>query len=182
MAMRIYRRRRRFPIRPRRRTQWARVSLNNVGPVHGPSVNADDLLANWRTAAGVTLNIPEFTIARIHIKISIAFSWSPATITANSLAHFALTVDSINQAPLNPLTNQYQQSYMMWDAIYGTEQLFQGGGDLTTLGDSVLYRTIDIRSKRKLGNAGDTLWALLVDQGNLSMSGYSYTGSILLQM
>jgi hypothetical protein len=70
----------------------------------------------------------------------------------------------------------------MWDELYGTEQLFQGGGDLTTLGDSVLYRTFDIRSKRRLKNAGETLWATLVDQGNLSLTTYSYTGSIYMLM
>jgi len=139
-------------------------------------------LLSWKNSAGITLNIPEFTILRVHIKISINFSWSPAVITANSLAQFALMVDSQDQGPLNCITHPYEESFMMWDAIYGTEQLFQGGGDVGTLGDSVLYRTYDIRSKRRLRNAGDTLWAQLIDQGNLSLTGYAYTASILLGM
>lgn len=179
-----YRRFRRssFGRRRRRRYQWARFQATNINPSQGPTVNADDLLSPWRTAAGVTLNLPEFTIWRIHIKVSIFFSWSPATVTSNSGASFALLVDSLSQAPLSALANPYEESFMMWDYLYGTEQLFQGAGAAGTLGDNVLYRMYDVRSRRRLRNAGDTLWAINQGQGNVSLTNYSYTASVLLSM
>jgi len=91
-------------------------------------------------------------------------------------------VDSIAQPPLGALTNPYEESFMMWDALYGTEQLWQGAGAVATLGDTVAYRVYDIRSKRRFRNSGDTLWAQLTSQGNMLLTGYSYTGSILLGM
>ena len=166
--------------RRKRRYEWVRFSFNNVGPVQGPSTNNDDVLAPFRTTASIGLNFPEFTIWRIHIKVSIVFSWSPAVITANSGAQFALMVDSINQAPMNVITNPYEESFMMWDFLYATEQLFLGAGAATTLGDSVIYKEYDIRSKRRVRNLGDTLWAQLVSQGNCSLTQYSYTSSVLI--
>jgi hypothetical protein len=83
---------------------------------------------------------------------------------------------------LNPVTNPYGESYLMWDNLYGAEQLFQGAGAVNTLGDTVAYKEYDIRSHRKLNNMSETLWLQIAQEGNALTTGFSFTQSTLIRL
>jgi len=145
-----------------------------------PALENIDLLAVWRTTSGVTLNLPGFTIWRIHIKISINFTLSPLTFTANSGVMIAMFVDSINQVLLNPVTAPYDEKYLMWDELYAAEPQVQSHAGTTP--PLALYHEYDIRSHRKLDNVDDTLFLQLATTGNVVISDLSFTQSTLVKV
>jgi len=100
------------------RWQWARVTTNSITP--SPPYTAD-LLANWRLNLGITMNLPEITIWRMHIKISIRIT--VPTQQANDGIFISSWVDSAFQPTQLSSPNPYDQKYLIWDAQYITEQI-----------------------------------------------------------
>lgn len=132
---------------------------------------------------GLTLNLPDLVIWRIHIKISIDIHLATASYTAQNGAFVALFVDDSTQAQLTPLTNQYGQRYLMWDKIYLSEQAMNGMAiaAVTTTNTYQMYKTYDIRSRRKL-LLQDTLFFQLVAHGQTVFDQFEVTYSVLLRI
>lgn len=174
-------RRRVVPYRRRKRGrfQWARTTFNNVGPVHAPNANIDDLLATFKTAAGITLNLPDIVIWRVHLKVTITFTLSPAAIAANSGVNFAMACENLGFS-VQPVTAQYEERWLMWDFITANENQFMATAG--TAGTQVLYKEYDIKAHRKLGNMNESLLTFITEQGNCVMNGYSITASVLLKL
>jgi len=179
MQRRFIRRRPMLAGVPRKRTRytWVRSFQNNVAAI---SLNTDDLLNNWRVAQGLIFNLPDIVIWRIHIKISIKFTYSPATYTENSGEMVTLFVDDINQVQLNPIGNAFAQQWLMYDVLYAAEQQLQSDPGIG--GQPVLYKEYDIRSHRRLRAQQDTLFLQLADSGNLVKSSYSFVQSTLIKL
>lgn len=176
---RYYRPRRRF-TRRRKAYIWVRGAESTVTPVNQPSFIAHDLLERYRSTAGINLNLPEFTIWRVHIKIAIKFSVTAAAVTDGAL--FAMFVEqSAAQGGLtavfDPLLNPYNQRYMMWDALMANELRMQGGTDPTNI---YLYRNYDIKTHRRLVNLGDSLWLTVTPFGGATGLTFDSKYSILL--
>jgi hypothetical protein len=129
-------------------------------------------------ASGVTLNLPGITIGRIHIKVSIHFSFVPNTYTANSGIFVSSWVDNISQVPLNMVVEPYDQKFLIWEELYAAEQELLS--DPGTTGTVVAYHEFDVRAKRKLTNQNDTLWLQFSAVGNANILDYSFTQSTLL--
>ena len=179
MQRRTFVRRRGF----RRRTHsylWVREAFDQLTPVHQPTPNLNDLLETFRTQAGVTLNLPAFTIWRVLIKVSIHISLqNPA---ASDGVHFALFVDDKEVSPtINALVRPFAKQYMMWDQLYASEVVAQSSITTAPVNVPVLYRAYDIKTHRKLENIEQTLWASFVETGAASIIDYSLTYSILLR-
>ncbi len=153
-------------------------------PVNQPNSDTYDLLANYRTVAGITLNIPEFTIWRIRIRISCQFGLSPTTAVANNAVLHAIFVEQNVAAALpNPVTAPYNERYLMYDNYYLAENEIAGNITVAAPTTNVLasFRTYDIKAHRRLDNLNDTLWLTLTPQGNVASLTSSVTYSILLR-
>jgi len=172
-----YSRRRVFTRRRRTRYMWVR---SNEVVVPGTTMSVD-LMANWRSTAGVTIQFPDLVIWRLHLKISIRFTYSPATYSAASGVLCAVFVADQNVgALLNPLTNQYTEQYMMWDMLYSAEQ--EVASDPGVAGQPVIYHEYDIKSHRRLRNIQETLWLQLYSQGNVVPAEVNFTQSALYKL
>src|SRR5580765_2222920 len=162
----------------RRRTVWADFDFVDLTPVNPNS--AYDLLLPFQTAAGITLNLPGITIGRILIKISIIYV--PGAAAANNGARIALGVEdkSYTNAALgvvnSPLTQPYDQTWMWLEQLYQAEQELMSG----VVTNPVLYRSLDVRSKRKLSNMGESLLFSLTATGNSTLSQVAVACRVLL--
>ena len=189
MQRRIYRGSSRpFPgTRKKTNYVWVRGAENSVGPVSQPNAMTFDLMAKYRTTAGITLNIPEFTIWRIHIRISCQFGLSPAVFSASSAVHHAIFVDAASGlgglGALNPVSDPYNERFLMYDNYYVSEQAQNTNIPVADPITEVLVsnRVYDIRAHRRFGNLNDTLWLMLTPQGNVEQLSASVTYSILLR-
>jgi len=167
----------------RRKTQWARFTINDVAPALAGSTY--DLLASWRTAAGITLNLPGITIGRIRFKVSITIT-VPAATAANDGCLMALGLQDQTLATLAgspnanpPVTQPYDIDYMLWDQLYRTEAVSAGEASAIA---NVLYKEYDIRSMRKIHNLGQTLGLSFQPTGGVTAYTVSMTGNVLLLM
>jgi len=168
--------------RPRPHTQWARTNLKNVT---GAFTTANvDLLAQWRAANNLFINLPDIVIWRIHIKISIHYTLSPATVTSGNSMFIASFVDApAAAAGITALTNPYDEGYLIWDQLYQTDTMANGSN--AELENLTLFGKYDVRSRRKLINQNDSLFFQMVPQGNVTMTStdsYSLLASVLVKL
>jgi len=174
---------RRVITRARRKTQWARFTLNDVAPALAGSTY--DLLGSYKTAAGITLNLPGITIGRIRFKVSITIT-VPAATAANDGCLLGLALQDSTLATVAgspnanpPVTQPYDVDYMLWDQLYRTESVQLG--EPTAIAN-VLYKEYDIKSMRKITRGGQTLGLTFQPTGGVTAYTVSMTGSVLLLM
>lgn len=168
--------RRRF--RRKHHWQWIRNTSNNASP--NSTLDNVDLLSNFRTQLGISVNLPEITIWRIHLKISIVITVNNPLISADGVL-LTVFVDGQNQTLLNQSTNPYDQRDLMYDYLYASQTVQQSSGNLGTQ-NYVLYKEYDIKSHRKLVSLDDTLFLQLAASGNASIDSYSWSQSVLLKI
>src|SRR5712691_1487115 len=164
----------------RRKPKWLWVRESGNVAVPGTNVN-HDMMLDYRTNAGLTGNLPEFTVWRIHVKVSIFFSYSPATYSSSSGAFVGLFVDDVN-TPLAAGGNAiaFEQQWLMWDILYAAEQEMMANNGV--VGTPVLYHEYDIRARRVLRALKDTLWLNIAPVGNASFTNVAFTQSTLLRV
>ena len=148
-------------IVPRRRHWlWIRQNFNSTAAILPSAFNQLDLLGSYRAAAGVDLNLPEFTIWRFRIKVSIRFNVAPATsYVSNDGVLIAAFCDDKNDPGSHPATSIYEEKFLIWHVIYAFEAIAQGanGGSLDGANSIALYHDFDVKSHRRLDNIGDSL-------------------------
>lgn len=172
--------RRRSSIMPRRKRKWIwiRESVNDPAPASG-TLSTTDLLSTFRTHGGITINLPELTIWRIKLRISITISLA-ATVNENDGVLATVFVDSLNQTMLNQLTNPFDEKDMIYSMMYATKTLSQSTGNSTGAQTNVcLYEEYDIKARRRLRAIDDTLWLQFASSGQASVTGWSYSAAIL---
>jgi len=168
------------PVRNKRKTIWADFDFNDLAPVAAP--NAYDLLVPFQTATGISLNLPGITIGRVLIKISIIYT--PGAAAANNGARFGLGIEDRSYTNLNlgvvnsPLTQPYDQNWMWLEQLYQSEQELMSG----VLTNPVLYRSVDVRAKRKIPNIGESLLFSVEATGNSLLNEVAVSGRVLLMM
>jgi hypothetical protein len=181
LARRRFRSNRQF-TRRKPKYQWTRQTFSTGAP--GASLNTYDLLGSFKTAMGITFNLPDIVIWRIILKVSIRFHYAPATLTASDGFLLALwcqdqALDPAFNAVLSPNTQKYQ----MWDQMYTSEQEKGGENLLVAAGTAnTLYKEYDIKTHRKLENIGDTQILQIVSTGNAVPNEISYTMSLLMRL
>ena len=93
-------------------------------------------------------------------------------------------VDSRLQTLLNPVTQPYDERYLMWyeafaaDAAEGTLAL----GTIDTTSDHLLVKEFDVKSHRKINTPDETLWLTIVGTGNTTLVDYAFQQSTLLRL
>ena len=154
-----------------------RENVNNASP--NATLNTIDLLSNWRTHAGITVNLPEITIWRVHLKISATISIA-AAVAANDSILNTVFVDGMNATILNQSSNTYDQPDMLFEHMYLTEYTMLTG-NTGAAGEIGLFKEYDIKAHRKLQSIDDTLFLQLATTGQPQITAYSYAASILLK-
>ena len=170
------------PARRKPHWMWIRSQANSVSPIIAPAFNTADLLLNYRTLAGIDLNLPEFTIWRFRIKVSIKFNVTAATLESNSGVTVAAFVDNMAATFTNPVAAVFDERYLIWDTIFAFSALQQGanGGDVLNATNLAMYKEYDVKSHRKLGNIGETLLFQIAPLGTGEVLNYSYQQSTLV--
>ena len=168
--------------RPKPHYQWARDQVLTVGTFTEARF---DLLRGWRVANNLTINLPDIVIWRIHLKISLHFTLSPAALRADNGVFIGIFCDSnLAAAGIISDSQPYDEQYLVWDKIYYDDLLANGGSNFATTNPQ-LYKEYDVRSHRKLLNQADSLIMDVIPRGNVTFGAtdaVAYTSSVLLKL
>ncbi len=150
--------------------------------MYQPTVNATlmnvDLLALYKTAAGININLPEFTVWRIRIKVSVSFTIA-AAVAANDAILLSVFTDSATQVPVNQVANPLDQRDLIFTPWYVSEAVSQGVN--AGAGTFVLFKEFDIKAHRRIRQGNDTLYLQLATSGQPQMTGVSIGQIILMR-
>lgn len=162
----------------RRHWIWVRNTHNNSSP--GPSPVLLDLLADFKTHAGITINFPEFRIWRLRLKVSITVTITGGTTASNDGVLITTFIDGMTQVPLNQLTNSQDEADMVYDFLYTYKVIGQGFTVNSFAVTAVpLYGEYDIKAHRKLKSIDDTCFLQMAASGNAVITGYSVSYAML---
>ena len=162
---------------------WIRQLFNSQTLIPSAGFNQLDMLADYRTQSGIDLNLPEFTIWRLRVKVSVKVSVAPATaFTESDGILVSAFCDSKSRVAISPVVNRYEDRFLIWQALYASEGLFMGALPAVN-NEMLLYREIDVKSHRRLENIGDTLLLQLAPIGlQTSIIAYSLQSTILTRL
>lgn len=164
--------------RPKHKFQWIRSTENNASP--SATLNTIDLLTNWRSQLGITINLPDITIWRVRIKISIIVG-GLATVASNDGVLATMFVDGIHETVLSQLLRPYDQKDMIYDMCYATETLKFSTDNLSPT-NICIWREYDIKARRRLRSIDDTLFLQLAASNNATITNYSFSQATLLSI
>lgn len=172
--------------RRRRNWQWVRQVANSTTVISPPSSNTFDLLSNWKSAFGFSVNLPDIVIWRVRLKVSIRVIF-PATLASQEADGVIVTVytqdNNLVSSFENPITSPYAQQFMLYDMLFSTEQAVQGGIVPVASGTGFMYREYDIKAHRRLANINHTLLMTVAPSGGLAnVAGIAYQTSILMKV
>lgn len=175
----MYRRRRFASTLPRRKARWRWLRQTINPPV--VAVTNDDVLTHYRANAGITINLPDFTIWRIRIRVSIRITIAAAA-GANDGAIFSVFTDSQSQVPVDQNLNSYDERHMLWTIMPLAKYTTQATLARPAAGTYMMYEEFDIKAHRKLAQMNDTLFVQVVpSSANTTINDISYTASVLLR-
>lgn len=153
-------RRRRFYASTRKRARW--VWTRHVEQLTIATPTNVDLLNYYKTVAGISIILPEITIWRIHLKVSIKITLSSAMVAADG-ALVSVFVDSQTQAQLNSFSDPLAQQHMLYHWLPASHVPAEGGGN--TAGTYFLEHEFDIKAHRKIAKPEDTLFLQIAGTG-----------------
>lgn len=138
-------------------------------------------MSNWRTHAGISINLPEISVWRVKLKITIVITTAAAMQAQDGVLITAVT-ESVNLTLGNPLTVPFDQPYMLYDGLFlgKSAQLVANG--LPAAGTFVLYSEYDIKAHRRLQAQDDTLFLTFSSMGQAQMTQCSIQQSTLLRL
>lgn len=151
--------------------------LNNAAP--NATLNTIDLLSNFRSHGGISINLPEFSVWRVRLRITIIIN-TVGAIASNDGSLETVFVESVNQTAGNAITLPYEQSHMLYDFHPLAESSEFTG--IAAAGNYVLTREYDLKSHRKLRALDDTLYLQLAASGQATYVNYSICHATLLRM
>jgi len=170
---------RRTSLMPRRRPKW-RWLRQTINPTVAALTN-EDLLSRYRTNAGISINLPDFTIWRIRIRVSIRITIAAAA-GANDGVLFTVFTDSQSQTPVDQNLNSYDQRHMLFTVMPLAKYSTQSTLARPAAGTYMLYEEFDIKTHRKLSQMNETLFLQWVaNSANTTINDISYTASVLLR-
>jgi hypothetical protein len=158
--------------------QWIRETVNNATP--NGSINNVDLLDNFKTHAGITINLPEIVIWRIRLQISIKVTVTNPTVPNDGVL-MTVFVDGTNQTLLNQVSNAMDERDMIYDFLSTYEIVSRTDNTIATA-TAALYRNMDIRVHRKLPSIDSTLFLQLASSGTAVINLFSYSAAILCRL
>ena len=164
MPVRTVRRTRRS-FRPRRRAVIARHHTGTAGLASGAQVFLD-VLADWKTALGITANLPGTTLVSVRYGINVVFSTASAAGAIDHIIFAGLLVgpDTLDAADAIPGTHIHLP-WMDW-GVYGFNDpanqnrpvtAYAGSGQSNWKGRPYA----EVRVRRRLKEINDTLFLSL---------------------
>lgn len=156
--------------------EWSRTVQNNASP--NATLNTIDLLATFRTHAGITINLPEYTIWGIRVRVTIKITLA-STAGASDGVLVTCFVDSINQTMLNQLSQPWDEHDLLFSYIPMAPEF--GPGVASPAGDYLISKEYVIKARRKLQSLDDTVYLQLAASGNAVIASYSIAHVELLR-
>ena len=167
-----------MPSRPRGRHIWIRETTNLAAP--NAVFNNIDLMQAWRLhQGGITINLPEITILRVKLRLSIRVTIA-AAMNANDGILSTLFVDGISQVALNQFAQPFDQRDMRYEQDFLSHVPAEGGGNAA--GTYFVERDFDIKARRKLQSVDDTLWLQCSATGQSVIQQLSYSHATLVRL
>ena len=162
---------------------WIRQNFNSTSAIPTAEFSQLDLLGDYRFTAGIDLNLPEFTIWRLRVKVSVHITVAPATTyTSSDGVIIAAYCDDKNDPGTHPSVSKYEEKFLIWDVMYAFNAIASGtnGGLLDGTKSVAIYKEYDVKSHRRLDNIGDSLIFQIAPVGlQTSVLDYSIQTSIL---
>lgn len=138
-------------------------------------------MANYKSHLGINVNLPEITIWRIRLKLSVFISVTTA-VAPNDGVLATVFVDGQNQTVLNQLSNSFDERDLLYDMLYATETLKYSTDSAAANLFPVLYKEYDIKAHRSLRSVDDTLFLQLASSGTAHITGYSLSMATLIKV
>lgn len=140
----------------RRKLVWARTQFSTAYTA-AAFANWFDVLSTFRTAMGINANLPGCTVARTRIDLfaaNLATGAPPLTVGLK-----VLTLREMNEAVIDPAyalgtspQTETNADWMLWRGLYPNH-----GSDPTTGVPNAMTYEFDVKSMRRLDEAGETL-------------------------
>ena|ERR1700724_748864 len=165
-------RRRSFNRRPRK-MQWVRTTVSVPAPVSPAAV---DLLADFKSRFGITINIPDIVIWRVILKISIFVTVSVSNSSSGVL--IALFNEQTTTILPNAFLDPYSEKFLWWEDLMVAKEVEESGA----ITNPVLYKEIDVKTHRKLANMEESLWLQATQHGNATMNNFDVAANVLLKL
>ena len=165
--------RRRFTRRsyPQRKKIWVRDAVEQVSPVPSSHFRRD-ILADFRTQAGLSINLPGFTLGPFKIRIGIRFDITAATPNLTQADGYlvGLVVDQVDAtatlAPLPASVPNADWAWYQWYPLAPTDDVIVEAANAATNVQVVKTIEIDCKSMRKIEEVGQTMWLVVEGTGN----------------
>lgn len=160
----------------RRKRVWARTIESNTDLALDVTY---DLLSDFRTSAGITINLPGVTIGRVRIKIQVHLDFS---VTAGSSSH-GVVAGVYTQSQQSSGGRLQASSDLIDDYLYWGWHPASEAGEFFTVGtatDQSYCFEIDSKAMRKMDEVGMGLFLNLATTGSINMVGSTIASSVLL--
>lgn len=174
-----------FRRRPKRNYQWARFTSADTAIKVAPAFYTEDLLTTLKSEYGFSVNFPDITIWRIHLRISVAIKWTNPVVNLEQngvvvgvfVDDPAFTLQGVN-------THPYMEKFMMYKMCYYSEAMMLGDRIPANGATDFFMKDFDIKTRRRLGNIEDSLILQVGPSGSgvAELDGLSYSGSVLLSL
>lgn len=166
----------------RRKLVWARTGVQTIVLPAAASGLGYDPLAPFRIDMGILRNLPGTTVARVRIS-TFAGSLTSGTFpiwlglrkaTFNEVTEIGTDAAfALNNAPQRAETDDW----MLWDAMYPNH-----GADVTTGLPNACTYEYDVKSMRKLDEAGETLLLMAGKETSVASVSVLTSISVLLML
>lgn len=182
--MPYYRRRRNFRRGSARKKIWVRDIVEAVTPVPD-TIFRRDLLADFRTQAGLSINLPGFTLGPFKIKIGIRFDISVAAVTFTQDDGYVvgIVVDDINATAPSPLTSpNVDWAWYSWYPLSPPDDVSVVSTAAPTNTSLLRSIEIDAKSMRKIEEVGQTAWLVVEATGNAHIDEITEFSSVMARL
>src|SRR5262249_21774092 len=129
---------------------------------------------------GMSINLPGFTIWRLHFKFSCRITI--VTPQANNGVLLTAFVDSTTQTITNQGTFPMDERLLLHEQLYVNETIVQNGQGAGAAAVVPLYGSFDVRSHRKIENLQNSLILQNAVTGAATILDYSWTMSALIKL
>lgn len=159
-------------VSPKRKMVWARFEHNFTDASTAQTL---DLLSDWRTALGITQNLPGYTVVRIRAAVQMLFNFT-AVSDDTGIIH-AVYVDTTSGIAADPQTAP-NEDWLFWEWSPFTKYTSAGVADT----DIIVTQTIDTKSMRKFEEINQTVWYSWAVTGASTTISATIRGSMLLKL
>jgi len=145
-----------------------------------------DLMSDWRTKFNISVNLPEMTIWRFKLKLSITghitVAGSPNAADGVIVGSYVATISEATA--VSAASDFYGEHFLIFDHMYSNKSLSQSADNvaITTTTAQTLYQEYDIKAHRRFEKLDDSFILELANAGQFSTDSFSLTLIALLKL